>query len=444
MFTTKRTFTLVLLLMCLISFQARSTSYTTINSGNYSDPSIWSTDGGYSSCSCAPATTLNGDTVTIDHDIILSSNLTVQNGAKLFVTLWGTLDASSKNLLVLDNASLNLSGDCNFTRITNGMSSRTNGGTININGAIVGLSGQVELYSGTMLVSGYLYQTSGNITISPNATINFINGGKFESFGGNINNSGNIDICIDCCVTTSGNWTIEASGIVSGSGSAISTGGNMRNFGVFSPAITWCSAGFDTGMSSVEDCGVSQTICSYFELPVELSGFSGTGLDGINELSWITESEKDCATFKVKKSEDGYIWINIGSVQCSGNSTTKRFYKFRDLEVTSGISYYRLEQIDLDGSIRYSPPISISSLASNEVTAYPNPIRIGDMIYISGISGDGTLHIRNTAGILVQSNEISLNSGESAILNSKNLESGLYIVEFLNGIELQSTKFIVR
>jgi len=431
-------------MVCLISFQARSIHYTTISSGNYSDPTIWSVDGGSTPCSCAPSATLSGDTITIDHDVALGSHLTVNNNAVLNVSISGTLDASASNLLVLDNAVLNLAGDCTFSRVTNGLSSGTNGGTMNINGAIVGLTNQVRLYAGTINVSGFLYQTSGNIQISPNATLNFISGGKFESFGGNIINSGNMDICLDCCVTTSGNWTNQASGVVSGSGSATSTGGNMSNFGTFAPAITWCSVGFDTGMPSPENCSTSGTVCSYVSLPVELSEFSGSALENVNELYWVTESEKDCATFDVTKSEDGNVWNTIGSVACSGNSTTKRFYKFRDLEVSNGISYYRLEQVDNDGSVRYTQPISVSSRASKEVTAYPNPIRVGDMIYISGITGDGKLHLRNAAGILVQSNEISLNPGESAMVNSNNLESGLYIVEFWNGTKSQSTKFIVR
>lgn len=245
-------------------------------------------------------------------------------------------------------------------------------------------------------------------------------------------------------MTTTGNWTNESTGIVNGDGSATSTTGNMNNFGTWSAAITWCSAGFDTGMPSAEDCTTSGTTCAFVSLPVELSDFYGTALEHHNLLAWVPQTEKDCETFIVAKSTDGYYWDELGKVNCVGNSTNANYYEFRDIHISGGISYYRLKQIDVDGTVHYSQPISISNRASQKLMTYPNPISAGELVYIAGIEGDGKISIRNAAGLIVSEEQISLNSGESATINSQGFSAGLYIVEFVNGEDQKTTKFIIR
>ena len=444
MFTTKRTFIVVLTFTALLSFPSLSAHYTTTGSGSWTDITIWSLDGGATNCFCVPPTSLSGDTITINHNITATANISADNSAQFNVSASVSLDALGRKLTVTDGAEVNLAGECSFSRLTNGIAAGTNGGTINIIGAVIHLNGQIEAHAGVINISGFMYQTVGNIDIGPNGTINFSTGGKFESFSGNITNEGTLNICSDCCMTTSGNWTNEASGTVTGDGSATSTGGNMRNFGTFSPLITWCSAGADSGMTSVEDCSTSTTTCSFYSLPVELSDFYGTAMEHHNLLAWVTQTEKDCETFIVTKSEDGYVWDEIGVVNCVGNSTTENFYELRDVNISGGISYYRLEQVDIDGSVHVSQPISISNRASQKLMTYPNPIAAGELVYIAGIEGSGTLNIRNAGGILVSSEEISFSNGESASIDSRYLNSGMYIVEFSSGENLKTTKFIVQ
>ncbi len=430
--------------MALLSFPSFGLHYTTTGSGNWADPTIWSTDGGATHCFCVPPTSVSGDTVTVSHDLVLNSHLTATNSAQINVLASGSLDATGRRLTVTDNGEVNLYGDCTFSRMINGTAAGLSGGTINVLGSIVHLAGPINANAGVINIFGFLYQTAGNIQIEPNGTINFTSGGKFESFNGNINNYGTLTLCATCCMTTSGNWTNEIGGVVSGTGSATSTTGNMNNFGSFDPAITWCSAGFDTGMTSPEDCTTSNTTCSFVSLPVELSDFYGSAMEYHNLLAWVTQTEKDCETFIVTKSQDGYIWEEIGRVTCAGNSTSANFYEFKDVNVTDGISYYRLQQIDVDGTVHYSQPISISNRASQKLMTYPNPISSGDQVFIAGIEGEGTLNIRNAAGMIVSSEEISLSNGESASVDSRYLNSGMYIVEFSNGKDLKTTKFIIR
>lgn len=421
-----------------------ATHYTSVTSGSWNDNSIWSTDGGTTQCFCTPATSISGDTVTVKTDVVLTDHLLVNTNAQVNISSLGSLDGTGRRLSALSGGEINISGPANFSRLTNGATNGTNGGTINIISSIVHLAGSIRAYAGTINISGYLYQTTGNFQIGVNGTVNFSSGAKFESFGGNINNEGTLDVCSDCCMTTSGNWTNEATGFVTGTGSATSTGGNMNNFGTFSAAITWCSAGFDTGMPGTEDCATSTTTCSAVALPVELSLFSGTALESHNLLTWVTESESNCMNFVITTSNDGYIWEPIGTIECVGNSTTQNFYEFKDFNRTNAISYYRLEQVDVDGSIYRSPPISISRKMNFELISYPNPIQAGQNIFVSGMDGQGSVSIMNANGRLVYDHDLTLQDGEALTISSQGFSSGMYIIQFVNDSQVQTTRFLVQ
>lgn len=434
----------LLLLACLFSFGAFAVKYTTINSGSWNDPTIWSLDGGSTPCGCVPSTSVSADSVTINHDVTLTSHLTIDNNAQLTVNGSGSLTGTTYRLTVLGNAQADLYGPCTFVRLTNGAASGNNGGTINIHNAIVQLLGPVRLYDGTTTVEGFLYLTTGNFQVYPNATFNTLSGAKLELFGGNITNEGALSICADCCVTTTGNWTNEATGTVSGSGSATTTLGNMNNFGSFSSTITWCSVGFDTGMPSTEDCSTSTTTCGAVMLPVELVAFEGTSMRDHNLLSWVTATEKDCQQFTVTVSTDGNYWTPIGSVDCNGTTTSTSYYQYHDYDYAEGVSYYRLEQMDVDGSIYYSNPISISRAQSATIKCYPNPATMGSTVFITGTDGAGELSVFGPTGTAVYSALINQPTGGSAAIETGSLRSGVYLVEYTNSSGVQRAKFVVQ
>ena len=111
-------------------------------------------------------------------------------------------------------------------------------------------------------------------------------------------------------------------------------------------------------------------------LPVELIAFSGRALDqDRNRLDWSTASEKDNDRFVVTASTDGLVFRAIGSVDGAGDSDTLRTYAYVH-GTREPIVYYRLEQIDLDGTMERSRVVVIErSIAGQDIDIRPNPAR---------------------------------------------------------------------
>ncbi|NML67126.1 hypothetical protein HHL22_18125 [Hymenobacter sp. RP-2-7] len=116
-------------------------------------------------------------------------------------------------------------------------------------------------------------------------------------------------------------------------------------------------------------------------LPVELVAFTAqeAGPAAVR-LAWTTASEQHADHFEAERSVDGIAFIRIGAAAAAGSSSSTRNYSLLDasLPVGSGQLYYRLRQVDADGSFRYSPVRTVTSVSQTGamlMDLYPNPTR---------------------------------------------------------------------
>jgi len=98
--------------------------------------------------------------------------------------------------------------------------------------------------------------------------------------------------------------------------------------------------------------GVVNLICTSetAALPVELLYFTARSTPQGVDLLWSTASERDCMGFVIYRSTDLSSWVDVGFVEGSTLSTTTLNYKLTDNSPVTGINYYKLVQIDLDGA----------------------------------------------------------------------------------------------
>ena len=115
-------------------------------------------------------------------------------------------------------------------------------------------------------------------------------------------------------------------------------------------------------------------------IPVELVSFTAEQIDNQVELKWTTASELNNKGFEIQRSklseDKKQNWKTIGFIEGKGTTTEINSYSFIDNEVESGKYYYRLKQIDFNGSYEYSKEVEVEVSQPNNFYLsqnYPNP-----------------------------------------------------------------------
>lgn len=113
-------------------------------------------------------------------------------------------------------------------------------------------------------------------------------------------------------------------------------------------------------------------------LPVSYLFFNAEQIDENIDISWATAAELNCDFFVIERSQDFTEWNSLDSVAGSGTSNADNHYRYTDYNPAQGWNYYRLKQVDFDGSHSYSDVEAgyFAGLKSAEIlTVFPNPVR---------------------------------------------------------------------
>lgn len=173
--------------------------------------------------------------------------------------------------------------------------------------------------------------------------------------------------------------------------------------------------------------------CGFFS--VELTDFQAKTQHKTVLLTWETATESNNAGFEIQRSKDGTTWERIAWQEGQGTSTTLHRYNHTDKNPLFGRSYYRLKQIDFDGTSEYSDIVTVN-YRSTTVGIYPNPVK--ETLYINA-GNIQQLSIYDQAGRLINSQNTSEN-----IIDVSALSSGLYILKMYVENEIFYEKFIVK
>lgn len=180
-------------------------------------------------------------------------------------------------------------------------------------------------------------------------------------------------------------------------------------------------------------------------LPLELLEFNGRVEDKSVLLNWITTNEVNNSGFEVQKSPNGSDWQNIGFVNGSGTTTETNNYSLADPTPFQGSNYYRLKQIDDDGTFEYSSVVLIGyDVSQSSVEVFPNPAK--DIFSI-----DIDNHLREDVYISIVDNlgrkvwEYSHAAGERRWRQEVSLTaSGIYFMSTRIGSEVFNNKIIIE
>lgn len=176
-------------------------------------------------------------------------------------------------------------------------------------------------------------------------------------------------------------------------------------------------------------------------VPVELVSFTATIVDNKVKLDWFTATETNNSGFEIQRSKNGSDYQTIFFIGGNGTTTNRNVYSYIDESVNFGVYYYRLKQIDFDGTIEYLKAVSVDlglpktfMLEQN----YPNPFNPSTKIkWQSPISGWQTIKIYDLLGnevatlvnefVEAGNHEVEFNTGEGS--RQLTLTSGIYFYQ---------------
>jgi hypothetical protein len=228
----------------------------------------------------------------------------------------------------------------------------------------------------------------------------------------------NPPICINMCLKIS---TIDAG----------CNGGNAGNdVMIDNIQISTISGGGCTSSG----CTVTPTTTT----PITLLDFkvakNGFGID----IKWQTASQINNDYFIVQKSINGIDFIDNERIEGAGNSNSILNYQTTDHSPYNGISYYRLKQVDYNGSFSYSKIESVI-FNDNKISIYPNP---GTGIFnILGLNGETIISVQNLLGQVLMIQEATLNS---SVIDLSSQPDGVYFIQVNNGDISANTKIILH
>jgi hypothetical protein len=176
----------------------------------------------------------------------------------------------------------------------------------------------------------------------------------------------------------------------------------------------------------------SYTISTSGPLPVELVGFEAKAAGGSAQLNWRTAAELHNDRFEVERSFTGADFTAVGTVKGSGTTSSGASYRFTDANVraqATGPVYYRLKQVDTDGTVSYSSVrmVAFRSELKAAISVAPNPATTEATLDLTSLPlGQYQVAVVDAAGRTIYS--AAHTGGQTATLNLSTWPSGVYVV----------------
>lgn len=186
-------------------------------------------------------------------------------------------------------------------------------------------------------------------------------------------------------------------------------------------------------------------------LPVEWLGSAAAWEGEDARIFWQTARELNSDFFEVeRKNTETEKFEVIHKMQAAGASDHKQSYEFLDMGIARMVKgktlFYRIRQVDMDGSSTYSPQMELSSnLEKQQISIFPNPASEKVTIQFPAGSGNeaGRLFVTGISGRKIREEVIAV--GEDAeILDVSEWAKGIYIIRYVNGQQVYTRNLVVK
>lgn len=176
--------------------------------------------------------------------------------------------------------------------------------------------------------------------------------------------------------------------------------------------------------------------------PIELLNFDIEAANEGNLLLFSTASERNNAYFVIERAADGNRYRELARIKGAGQSYVRKDYRYLDAHPQKGLNYYRLKQVDFDGTFVYSQVISAKNGTENGLQLAPVPALDDLRVSFAEPLPEGTAYeVSDLFGRMIK-NGIFASESNLYYLNLADLPQGTYIFRVVQGPEMLSQAFI--
>jgi hypothetical protein len=187
----------------------------------------------------------------------------------------------------------------------------------------------------------------------------------------------------------------------------------------------------DTNNNSADFTIVTPTPTNCGTIPVQLVDFKAHKDNATTKLVWSTASELNNNRYDIERSTNGKTFDKIGEILGFGNSQQVRNYIFMDEKPHNTVNYYRLRQIDFDGTTTISKTVSVNFDKNTTIKVYPTVATDKINVQFNDEDGSVGLTVTNLLGQVVKSQNVQNTEGALS-LNISDLPNGSYILRIVS------------
>ncbi len=176
-------------------------------------------------------------------------------------------------------------------------------------------------------------------------------------------------------------------------------------------------------------------------LPITLTSFKAEVRKTSTLLSFSTATETNNSHFAIERSADARVFSEIGQVRGAGTTQEPQSYTYTDERPLAGINYYRLRQVDYDGTESFSPVVSVVFGKQDRITLAPSPATDRVRIQLDeALRTDGLWQVYDNTGRQVLSGAWEAETADYE-LDVNTLPEGMYTFRLVVGASVQVKQF---
>jgi hypothetical protein len=171
-------------------------------------------------------------------------------------------------------------------------------------------------------------------------------------------------------------------------------------------------------------------------LPVELIRWQAFPSETYIDLVWSTATEINNDHFEIERSVNGIDYHQLADVPGAGTSALQHDYRWSDHAPASGLNYYRLIQVDMDGQRTEYDPVAVKWSSRAFLHVYPNPATEGRLSFVyNGVSQQARILVTDSYGRSIYTMDETLREGTHTVEAA--LQAGLYFLT----VETATTRY---